>query len=222
MPAAKPVPLDDVCVDDCCAAKETELVEMAGRAAQRRVLWAVLVINSVMFVVEFGAGIVSGSTALLADSVDMFGDASVYLLSLYALDRSLRWRAGAALMKGGIVFVFGAWVAFEVGRRLITGGVPAAETMGLVGVAALLANLACLALLWRFRARDINMSSTFECSRNDVIANLGVLASAAGVWATGMAWPDLLVGMFIAAVFLRSAWTITRSAWAQFDWRGPA
>lgn len=175
-------------------------------------LYAVLVINAGMFVVELAAGILAGSAALVGDSVDMLGDASVYQLSLYALDRSLRWRAGAALAKSGIVFLFGLWLLFEIGRRVVVGGAPTAETIGIVGFLALVANLICLGLLWRFRAHDINLSSTFECSRNDVAANCGVLAAAAWVWLTGSAWPDLLVGLLIAAVFLRSAWSIARSA----------
>jgi cation diffusion facilitator family transporter len=210
------VPAAALCADDCCADKEAELAQLATRSAQRRVLVIVLAINAVMFGVELVAGILAGSAALIADSVDMLGDASVYGLSLYALDRSLRWRAGAALAKAGIIVLFGGWILFEVGRRLIDGGVPAAETIGVIGLLALLANLTCLGLLWRFRAHDINMSSTFECSRNDVAANVGVLAAATGVWLTGAAWPDLIIGLLIAAIFLRSAWSIARNAWPQF------
>jgi Co/Zn/Cd efflux system component len=209
-------PIIDACTDDCCEGKEAELAELAGRSAQRKVLLVVLAINVTMFVVEMTAGILSGSAALLADSVDMFGDASVYLLSLYALDRGPRWRAGAALAKAGIIVAFGLWILVEVARRFFDGGVPAAETIGIVGLAALAANLTCLLLLWRYRAQDVNMSSTFECSRNDVIANTGVLFAAAGVWLTGAAWPDLLVGVIIAAVFLRSAAFIFRAAWPQY------
>lgn len=208
--------VDPLCTDDCCSGKEAELTILARRPGQRRVLLIVLAINAVMFVVEAWAGIAARSAALIADSVDMFGDASVYVLSLYALERSLRWRAGAALAKGAIILAFGLGLLFEVGRRLLVGGVPAAETIGVVGLLALAANLICLALLWRFRTQDVNMSSTFECSRNDVIANVGVLLAAAGVWLTGAAWPDLLVGVLVAAVFLRSAWSIVRAAWPQF------
>lgn len=207
---------DPLCTDDCCSGKEAELSVLASRSGQRRVLLIVLAINAVMFVVEAWAGIAARSAALIADSVDMFGDASVYMLTLYALDRSLRWRAGAALVKGAIVLAFGLGILVEVGRRLLLGGVPAAETIGVVGLLALTANLTCLALLWRFRARDVNMSSTFECSRNDVIANVGVLLAAGGVWLTGAAWPDLLVGVLVAAVFLRSACSILRAAWPQY------
>ena len=212
-----PTPRTEICFDDCCAAKESELAQLAARSGQRKVLLVVLAINAAMFGVELVAGILAGSSALMADSVDMFGDASVYALTLYALDRGLRWRAGAALLKGGIIFVFGIWILFEVARRLLGGGVPSSEAMGIIGLAALTANLICLALLWRFRAQDINMSSTFECSRNDVVANVGVLVAAVGVAMTGAAWPDLLVGVLIAAVFLRSSLSITRAAWPQFS-----
>ncbi len=216
-PMNPPTPRTEICIDDCCAAKESELAQLAARSGQRKVLLVVLAINAAMFGVELVAGILAGSSALMADSVDMFGDASVYVLTLYALGRGLRWRAGAALFKGGIIFVFGIWILFEVARRLVGGGVPSSEAMGTVGLAALTANLICLALLWRFRAQDINMSSTFECSRNDVAANVGVLTAAVGVAMTGAAWPDLLVGVLIAAVFLRSSWSITRVAWPQFS-----
>lgn len=205
-----------LCADDCCADKEAELVALATRTAQRRVLVAVLLINLAMFVVEAWAGIAARSAVLIADSVDMFGDATVYALSLYALNRSRRWRAGAAIVKGMIVLAFGGGVLFEVVRRLLGGGAPDAHTMGMIGLLALMANLVCLALLWRFRRHDINMSSTFECSRNDVVANVGVLAAAAGVGLIGAAWPDLFVGLLVATVFMRSAWSIVRAAWPQF------
>ncbi len=215
-------PLAATGADDCCSAKEGELAHLATRSAQRKVLFVALGINTAMGIVEMSAGVIAGSSALMADSLDMFGDASVYLLSLYALHRSLRWRAGAAMAKGGIVFLFGLWILFEIARRLVVGGTPGFEAMGLVGFAALAANLTCLGLLWRFRTHDINMSSTFECSRNDVIANAGVLAAAAGVWATGAAWPDLIVGFVIAAIFLRSSFTISRAALPQLRSPGAA
>jgi cation diffusion facilitator family transporter len=204
-----------VCSDDCCNDKEAELSALAALPGQRRVLILVLAINAVMFGIEAWAGIMARSVALIADSVDMFGDATVYGLSLYALGRGLRWRAGAALAKGTIILAFGAWILVEVARRVVTGGVPEAQTIGAVGLLALAANVTCLGLLWRFRSHDVNMSSTFECSRNDVVANVGVLVAAGGVWLTGAAWPDLVVGLLVSAVFLRSAWSILHTAWPQ-------
>jgi cation diffusion facilitator family transporter len=201
-------------MDDCCSAKSCEIDLL--RETQARVLKVVLAINAFMFVAQFTAGVIASSTALMADSVDMFGDATVYAMSLYALSRGPRWRAGAALAKGGIILAFGAWIVFEAVQKLRYGVSPTASLMGIFGFLALAANLTCLMLLWRFRRQDINMRSTFECSRNDVIANLGVLVAAAGVWATGAGWPDIAVGLIVAALFVRSAVGILREAYPQF------
>jgi cation diffusion facilitator family transporter len=203
-------------MDDCCSAKGCELGRMAGDARQRRVLTAALGINLAMFAIEFTAGAIAGSVALMADSVDMLGDAFVYGLSLHALSRGARWKAGAALAKGGFILVFGAGVLVEVGVKLANGAPPSSALMVAFGGLALVANLTCLGLLWRYRDHDVNMASTFECSRNDVVANLGVLAAAAGVWITQAGWPDILVGLAIAVVFLRSALRVLRRAWPEF------
>lgn len=202
--------------DDCCSGKEHEIVALSKHGSIRRVLQIVLVINLVMFFAEFGAGVVAKSTALMADSIDMLGDATVYMLSLYALGRGARWRAGAALAKGAIILAFGLWIAIEVVVKLSYGVTPAADTMGAFGVLALVANVICLALLWQFRNVDINMSSTFECSRNDIVANLGVLLAAGGVWLTGAGWPDIAVGTLVAVLFFRSALRVIKQAWPQF------
>jgi cation diffusion facilitator family transporter len=203
-------------MDDCCSAKTCELDGLAADPRQRRVLIAVLVINAVMFVTEFTAGVVAGSTALMADAVDMLGDAFVYGLSLFALSRGPRWKAGAALAKGGFILLFGGGIAVEVAVRLLTGAPPSSGLMLAFGGLALCANVVCLSLLWRYRATDVNMSSTFECSRNDVIANVGVLAAAGGVALFHSPIPDLMVGSVIAALFLRSAIRVLRQAWPQF------
>lgn len=208
--------------DDCCSAKEQEIAALSANLGVKRVLQVVFAINLVMFVAEFTAGMLANSTALMADSVDMLGDALVYILSLYALQRSLRWRAGAAVAKGGIIAAFGIWVMIEAALKLVNGVTPAAGMMVLFGLIALVANLTCLALLYRFRHRDVNLSSTFECSRNDVIADTGVLLAAGGVYATGAAWPDILVGAVIAILFFRSAIRVLRQAWPQFRSGSPA
>lgn len=208
--------------DDCCSAKEQEIAALGAHLGVKRVLQVVLAINLVMFVVEFTAGLLANSTALVADSVDMLGDALVYVLSLYALHRSLKWRAGAAVAKGGIIAAFGIWVMVEAALKLVNGVTPVAGTMVLFGLIALAANLTCLALLYRFRHRDVNLSSTYECSRNDIIANTGVLVAAGGVYATGAAWPDILVGVIIATLFFRSAVRVLRQAWPQFRSASPA
>jgi cation diffusion facilitator family transporter len=199
--------------DDCCSRKGDTIAELALKNDQRRVLIIVMAINFAMFVVEFGGGVWAHSSALMADAVDMFGDAAVYALSLYALGRGARWEASAALAKGAIILLFGIAVLVEIVEKLARGLPPSSTLMLGVGGLALAANLACLALLRRFRKLNVNMSSTFECSRNDVVSNLGVLAAAGLVAATGSAWPDIAVGGVIAAIFLRSAWRVLAEAW---------
>lgn len=195
---------------DCCGVGEVGLEALRGR--QRRVLWTVFGINTTMFAVEFVAGLLASSTALLADSLDMLGDAFVYGVTLYALRRSERWRTGAALLKGLIMAAFAAGVTVEAVAKTLRGITPAAELMGLVGGVALLANLACFWLLLRHRGDDLNMRSTWLCSRNDVLANVGVLVAAAGVALTGSLWPDVVMGLAIATVFLRSAVDVIRAS----------
>ena len=199
--------------DECCASKGRELEQLAAQSDQRRVLVIVLAINAVMFFAEFAAGIVAGSTALLADSVDMLGDALVYGLSIYAITRSDRWKGGAALAKGVFILAFGIGILIDIAIKLTSQVPPSSSLMVIFGGVALLANLVCLRLLWRFRAQDLNMSSTFECSRNDVISNVGVLIAATLVGATASPWPDIAIGTIIAALFLKSAVHVIRQSW---------
>jgi cation diffusion facilitator family transporter len=185
----------------CCDHHEAE-----GMAARRAgALRVVFGINAGMFLAEFTAGLLIGSTALLGDSLDMLGDALVYGFSLYALGRSLRWRNGAALLKGLGMAGFGLAVLAHALFQLAHGAAPAGGPMAAVAALAMAANAICFALLYRHRAADLNMRSTWLCSRNDLIANAGVLLAAAGVHATGSSWPDILVGIAIAGLFLATA-----------------
>ena len=168
-------------------------------------LIVVLIINAVMFFAEFGAGVVAGSAALMADATDMLGDALVYGVSIYAISRSDRWKAGVAAFKGAFILVLGLGILVNVAIKIQSGVPPSSSLMLGFGGAALVANLICVVLLWRFRRQDVNMASTFECSRNDVISNVGVLIAAWLVAATSSPWPDLIIGLAMAAVVLRSA-----------------
>jgi cation diffusion facilitator family transporter len=199
-------------MSDCCSAKSCELDRLAALAEQRRALVVVLAINAVMFAAEFAAGVISGSAALMADSVDMAGDAFVYGLSLYALSRGDRWKAGAAAIKGVLILIFGLAVIVQMVARISSGAPPESGLMLVFGGLALAANLMCLRILWRYRAHDVNMSSTFECSRNDVIANVGVIVAAVLVGLLHSPWPDILVAALIAVVFLRSAMRVLGEA----------
>lgn len=193
---------------DCCTSAGCEVEKL--RARQSRTLLVVLAINAVMFLVEITAGVLSGSTALLADSLDMLGDSLVYAFSLLVVARSVRWKAIAALAKGGIMGLFGLFVLGQAVYKVFHPETPTAVTIGAVGMLALAANAACFGLLWRHRAEDVNMRSVFLCSRNDIIANIAVLGAAFGVWASQSQWPDLVVGVAIAALFLQSAFGVIR------------
>jgi cation diffusion facilitator family transporter len=197
-------------MDACCEQKAEEIKTLRGE--HRKVLIVVLVINAVLFVVEAGAGLLAHSTALLADSLDMFGDSLVYGFSLYVLWRSAEWKALAAIFKGIVMALFGVGVLAEALYKMAAGVVPSAETMGIIGVLVLIGNGVCFFLLLRHRSDDLNMRSTWLCSRNDIIANVAVLAAAAGVAVSGSLWPDFIVGGAIAVLFLRTAWTVLRES----------
>ena len=195
---------------DCCNDKACEIEAL--RARQSSTLKIVLVINAVMFLVELTAGLIGGSVSLVADSLDMLGDAMVYGFSIYVVARGARMKAKAALLKGSIMAAFGLFVLGQAVYKIVFPHVPVFEAIGVIGLLALAANGTCFFLLWRHRSDDINMSSVWLCSRNDIIANISVLFAAVGVWLTHSGWPDILVGLALAALFLRSALFVLRGA----------
>lgn len=184
-------------------------------ARYRRVLWAALLINAAMFAVEIGAGLRAGSVSLLADAIDFLGDAANYGVSLWVLGLSVRHRAGAALLKGASMGLFGLGVLGRALWSLAQGEVPQAATMGAVGALALLANVAVAAMLYAWRQGDASMRSVWLCSRNDAIGNLAVMAAALGVFGTGQAWPDLLVAAVMGGLALSGAASVIRQAWRE-------
>ncbi len=171
-----------------------------------------LAINAVMFLVEVGAGLIAGSLSLQADALDFLGDAGNYALTLFVLGMTLKARATAALVKGATMVVLGVFVLVQGVVHAVTGGVPQAEIMGATALAALVANAAVAAMLYRYRDGDSNARSVWLCSRNDVLANLAVLLAASGVFALGSRWPDLAVAAFIASLALTSGWQVVREA----------
>jgi Co/Zn/Cd efflux system component len=188
----------------------------------RRVLWAVLVINAAMFLVEIVAGVAAGSASLQADALDFLADAANYGISLFVVGMELRYRASAALVKGVTMGLFGLWVLITAFWHVTSGTVPQAATMGAVGVVALLANAASFALLWVYRGGDSNMRSVWLCSRNDVIGNFAVLLAALGVFNSGKGWPDIFVALAMACFALQGAWLVIRLALSELQLRhGP-
>lgn len=195
------------CEDHCATA--------ALQARQRATLRSVLVINAVMFLVIAAAAFYGDSTALLADSLDNLGDALTYGLSLYAVARGAATKARVALFKGGLILLAALGVAAQIVERLLAPGVPVFEVMGAFSLLGLVANGVCFWLLTRHRDEDVNMSSVWECSRNDIAANVSVFLAAGGVALTGAAWPDLLVAAGLTLLLLRSSLRVLAAARAQ-------
>jgi len=207
-------------MSDCCSDKECAIERLKAR--QSTTLKIVLAINVVMFVVELASGLLAGSTALLSDSLDNLGDALIYGLSLYAVSRGASSKAKVALFKGGLIMAAGLFVLGQVIYGALHPGVPVFEVMGIVSLVALAANATCLALLWKHRTEDVNMSSVWECSRNDIASNLAVFVAAGAVWLTQSGWPDILVGLVLACLFLRSAIGVSANALRELKRAGTA
>lgn len=197
----------------CCSGCHTPTNDSAPRF--RKALWVALAINAGMFLVEIVAGVTAGSSALQADALDFFGDAANYGVSLFVLGMSLHHRAMASVMKGATMGAFGLWVIGNTAYHLLNGTVPEAGVMGVVGIAALIANVVVAAMLYAFRDGDSNMRSVWICSRNDAIGNLAVLGAASGVFTTGTGWPDFLVAGVMAALALSGATQVLRHALAE-------
>jgi Co/Zn/Cd efflux system component len=199
--------------DNCCQNKGCELSKL--KKQQAKVLWIVLFINLGMFVIEFGAGLRAASISLTGDSLDMLGDALVYASSLYVINKGSKAQAGSAFFKGTIMFVFAIAVFARAIYQLFVGAAPEATIMSMVGIVALIANLCCLLLLTRHRKDNLNMSSVWLCSRNDIIANTSVLVAAGLVFLTHSVVPDLAVGLLLAFVFAKSAGKVLSESWRE-------
>ena len=183
--------------------------------AYKRVLLAVIAINASMFLFEGAAGFIADSQALKADALDFLADSVTYAISLAVIGAPLLIRARVALLKGLSLAAMGLWVLISTGMAVWDDGVPLAPVMGGVGFLALLANLASVALLMRYREGDSNVRSVWLCSRNDAIGNIAVVITASGVWVSQSAWPDLVVAAGMALLFFSSAVQIVRQALAE-------
>lgn len=186
--------------------------QIAVSPRYRKVLWVALLINVVMFIVEIGGGLKSGSVSLFADALDFAGDAANYGISLAVLTMGIAWRSRAAMVKGLSMLAFGISVLAKTGWAAITGIPPETLTMGVVSLLALLANGVVALTLYAFRDGDANMRSVWLCSRNDAIGNIAVMLAAVGVFGTGRGWPDLVVAVAMAGLALASGVAVMRQA----------
>ncbi len=199
------------CHSDCASSAAP-----SQNPAYRKALWVALAVNAAMFAVELGAGLQSGSVSLLADSIDFFGDAANYGVSLAVLGLAAAWRSRAALLKAVCMAAFGVfvlaragWVAWHINAAQTDS---LAGTMGTVGLLALAANVGVALLLFRWRDGDANMRSVWLCTRNDAIGNIAVMGAALGVLGTGTRWPDLAVAAAMAVLALSGGVSVARQA----------
>jgi cation diffusion facilitator family transporter len=196
-----------------CSHHDTPTPENSAHLPRyRRILWAALVLNAVMFVAELIAGYKSGSLSLLADAIDFGGDAVNYGVSLVVLSATLAWRTRAAILKAISMMGFGLYVLGSAVWHALYGALPDALSMGVVGTLALVVNMAVAWMLYAYREGDANMRSVWLCSRNDAIGNLAVMGAALSVLGTHTAWPDLAVAAVMASLALHGGWQVLRQA----------
>lgn len=195
----------------CCS--NLDLVNL--HAGQRRVLAWVFGINVAAFAVMVVGSVLSGSSALLSGTLDNLGDALTYALSLAVVGASTEAKARVAVLKGLLILGAAVAVAIQIAWRLTDLHAPVVSTMSVVAVVNLAANVVCLKLLTPYRKGDVNMSSSWECSRNDVIEGVAVIGAAGAVWVFGSPWPDIAVAILLLAIFLRSASRVLRGAWQE-------
>ena len=198
--------------DSCC---QRDIDVQALEARQRRTLLIVLGINIVTFLLMVAAALHAHSSSLLSGGLDNFGDAVTYALSLAVVGASQRAKAKVAMVKAALILAAAITVAVQIGWRLTHPAMPLFETIGMAALLNLGANAFCLYLLSPYRHGDVNMASAWECSRNDVWEGFAVLTAAAGVWAFGAGWPDLIIAAALLLMFSRSALRVFRAAWVR-------
>lgn len=201
--------------EDACGCHADEK-RAARDPAYRRALWIVIALNLGFGIAEFGGGLIAKSQALKADSLDFLGDGSITLVGLLALRWSQETRSRVALTQGWFLALLGAGVIAAAIWRALNAVAPEADLMGGLGIAALGVNIAAAAALARFReSGDANARAIWLFSRNDALANVAIIIAAGLVAWFNSAWPDLIVALIIALLFLHSAWQIVLSAQAE-------
>lgn len=206
----KPLGLGAELIDSHGSAQPPPETAQVDDRAQARVLWILLAINAGMFLVEFIGGWLVESTGLLADSLDMFADATVYGISLFAVGRSARLKLGAARVNGMLQLLLALGALSEVVRRLLYGSEPLPDYMMVIAAVALIANVTCLRLIFKHRHGGAHMKASYICSTNDVIGNFGVILAGGLVALTSSRYPDLVIGAIIGVVVLVGAVRILR------------
>ena len=179
---------------------------------QKRILKIALGLNATMFVVGVTAGLIAGSSGLIADGLDMLADATAYAIGLAAVHRGSRFKANAARASGSLLLFLGAGVLLDVGRRALFGEQPEGWIMIVVASIALIVNATVLRMLSKQRNPEVHIRATVIFTRVDVIANIAVIASGVIVLASGFRFVDLVVGAAIGAYVIKEAFEILGDA----------
>ena len=184
-------------------------------AKERRVLITVLAINVCTFLMMVAGSVLSRSSSLLSGTLDNFGNAVTYALSIAVVGSSATAKAQVALFKGLLIGSAAVAVALQIVWSIANPCVPIAETMGIAAMLNLGANAVCLWLLTPYCRGDVNMASAWECSRNDIYEGCAVILATIAVWLLGSGWPDLLIATILLALFTKSAIRVIRTALQQ-------
>lgn len=179
---------------------------------QRKTLWIVLLLNVAISAAFFASGAVGDSSALIANGLDNASDSLVYAISLFALSRTGKWKRIAANVSGGLLLVFALGILLDALRRYYVGSEPLGPLMTVMALIAALVNGACIWLLARIEAPDVNVRAANTFSLNDFISNGGILVAGGLVWWLGSSWPDLLVGVAVAGIAAWGGISILRDA----------
>lgn len=198
---------------DCCENKSCALEAMSVK--QSKTLKIVLVINIILFCLTAFYGWTAKSTGLMSESIDDFGDAVTYALSLYVIYKSNLMKAKVAFIKGCLILLGALFVLSQVILHILDNTIPIFETMGTVAFVALLLNLTCFFLLTKYRDQDINMSSVWECSRNDIMNNVSIMVASLLVWLTNLGWADIAVGLVLSMLLLKSSYKVLKSSYSE-------
>jgi len=198
---------------DCCENKACALEAM--KVKQSRTLKIVLLINIFLFCLTAFYGWAANSTGLMSESIDDFGDAVTYALSLYVVYKSNQMKAKVAFIKGCLILLGALFVLSQVMLHVVDNTIPVFEAMGAVAFIALVLNLTCYFLLTKYREQDINMSSVWECSRNDILNNVSIIVASILVWITNLGWADAAVGLVLSVLLLRSSFRVLKASYYQ-------
>lgn len=193
-----------------CCNEDQVLESKPGNQVQRKLLFQVLCIHAAMCVITLGGGLYARSTVVMAESVDFLSHVFLIGLSLYATTRGSQWIARASLAKGLTMLGIGISVVIDGLHRLKTGEMPSAEAIGVIGALGFAAHFATLALLNRFRKEDLNVHSSWLCSRNDILTHGGIVVTSILVGITQSRWPDAVIGSFLALMILSSSLHVIR------------